>query len=115
MRVREELAAEVESGELDFVSITLDPAFDRPEVLAEYAALHDVKDGWTFYTGDLTEITELRHRLGAFDPDPEVDADRTQHAAVLILANEAKGRYCAVPGLTTPTAIARAVRRVMTL
>lgn len=115
MRVREELAAEVEAGDLDFVSISLDPEVDRPEVLAEYAERYEVGSGWTFYTGDLKEITELRHRLGAFDPDPLVDADRTQHAAVLVLANEAKGRWCAVPGLTTPTAIARAVRRVMTL
>ena len=101
--------------DIDLISISLDPETDTPEVLAEYAELYEVGDGWTFYTGDLDEITELRHRLGAFDPDPVVDADRTQHAGILTLGHEAKGRWCALPGELPARALARSLVRVMDL
>jgi protein SCO1/2 len=114
VQVCEELEAELD-GALEIVSISLDPEVDTPEVLAGYAERHDVPASWTFYTGDLDEITVLRHRLGAFDPDPVVDADKTQHAAVLIFGNDPRGRWCAVPGLMEPGWIARLVRRAMTL
>jgi protein SCO1/2 len=109
------MADEIDSGELEIVSISLDPEVDHPDVLAEYADRYGAGPHWTFYTGRLDEITELRHRLGAFDPDPEVDADRTQHAAILVLGVDRRGRWCALPGLLEPHAIARLVRRTMRL
>jgi len=114
VRVRERLGPAL-GRELFLYSITLDAATDTPERLREYAERYGPQPGWTLLTGDPGEITRLRHRLGAFDPDPVVDADITQHAAVLIFGNEPRGRWCAVPGLMDPEAIVRVLGRAMNL
>jgi len=99
--------------DLHIYSISLDSEVDTPERLKAYAERYDVGPGWTFFTGDPAEIDELRHSLGAFDPDPVVDADKTQHSGLLVFGNEPRGRWCALPGQLPPEAIARTLRRTM--
>jgi len=111
VKVQQELGDAV-GRDVHIYSITLDPA-DTPERLRAYAEGYGAGEGWTFLTGDPGEIDHLRHRLGAFDPDPVVDADKTQHSGLLIFGNEPRGQWCAVPGLLPPAAIARIVRRTM--
>jgi protein SCO1/2 len=50
-----------------FISITVDPEYDTPAVLRDYAAAHgaDVA-GWSFLTGSVPEIQEVVERYGAF-------------------------------------------------
>ena len=49
-----------ESPEVQFVSISVDPARDTPEVLREYAARTGVTDErWTFLHGELPEVQRL--------------------------------------------------------
>ena len=93
-------------------SISLDSKVDTPEDLAEYAELYGCKEGWTFFTGDYDEIETIRHRMGAYDPDPEIDKDKTQHAGICVYGNEATGRWAAIPGLMKPAYIARSVDRL---
>jgi cytochrome oxidase Cu insertion factor (SCO1/SenC/PrrC family) len=45
--------------EVRFVSITVDPHRDTPEVLAEYADLHGADPSWFFLTGDRNSIYRL--------------------------------------------------------
>jgi protein SCO1/2 len=60
-----------------FVSITVDPAHDTPEVLKQYAESFGAKTaGWAFLTGDPVEIREVERRYGVFAasaPDGNVD------------------------------------------
>jgi len=101
--------------ELFLLSVTLDPGTDTPRVLKDYAELYGAGPGWTFLTGDEDQITELRHRLGAFDPDPVVDADKTQHASILVFGNDPKGRWCGLPGEMRTTSLLRLIERVMSM
>ncbi len=94
-------------------SVTLDAKFDTPEILKKYAKSYGVKPGWTFLTGNFDDIELLRHRLGVFDPDPVIDADKTSHAGILVFGNEPKGRWCAIPGEMRPRSIVRLVKRAM--
>ena len=41
------------------VSFSVDPDYDTPEVLAEYAARYDAGDDWIFLTGDRQGLWEL--------------------------------------------------------
>ena len=94
-------------------SITLDANHDTPEILKQYAESYGVEPGWTFLTGDFDDIELLRHRLGIFDPDPIVDADKTSHSGILFFLNEPKGRACGIPGEMRPQSITRLVERAM--
>ena len=94
-------------------SISLDE--DSPEALSNYAKAYGVGPGWTFFTGSEEEVTEIRHRLGAFDPDPIIDRDKTQHAGVVIYGDDLKGRWCVFPGQLKPSYLTRSIRRVMNL
>lgn len=93
-------------------SISLDPAVDTPEVLAEYAKDLGAKPGWTFLTGKLEDVTRLRRGLGLYDLDPSVDADKTRHSGLVVYGNEATGTWSAIAGLAEPRRIVEAVLRV---
>jgi len=60
-----------------FVSITVDPARDTPEVLKQYAQTFGANlAGWSFLTGDTADISEVERRYGVFAasaPDGNID------------------------------------------
>ena len=74
--------------DISFLSITMDPEIDTPEVLAKYAKDMRIESGWTFLTGNYGEIDDLRRSLGIYDPDPIVDADKTQHAGLITFGKQ---------------------------
>lgn len=95
------------------ISISLEPDVDTPAELADYAARFGAGPGWYFLTGEYDEIEVIRRKLGATDPDPVIDADKTQHAGILIYGNERLGRWASIPSLVKPERIVSAVRQVM--
>jgi protein SCO1 len=99
--------------EVSLLSISLDPERDTPEVLRGYVEAHGIGPGWTFLTGRLQDIELLRRSLGAYELDPALDADRTQHAGIVILGNEPRGRWRAIPALSNPVRIRQAIERVL--
>jgi len=62
-----------------FVSITVDPERDTPEVLKRYAEAHGANPaGWAFLTGTPAEIDEVARRYGIFHKKtPGGDVDHT--------------------------------------
>jgi protein SCO1 len=50
-----------------FVSISLDPVRDTPEVLKDYAQFWGAKpEGWSFLTGSLEAVRDVSRRYGVF-------------------------------------------------
>ena len=94
-------------------SITLDPATDTPEALKRYAQKVGAGPGWTFLTGKEEAIEKLRRKLGVYNRDAAIDADKTQHGGLVVYGNDAIGRWAAISGLKKPEVIVRAVLRVM--
>lgn len=111
MKVQESLGEKV-GRDILFLSITLDPDVDSPEVLKGYAERQGVRPGWLFLTGKLDDIELVRRRLGVVDPDPEVDADRAQHSGLVVIGNEPAGDWSAMPALLAPPRLAEIVRDV---
>ncbi|HEU0093638.1 MAG TPA: SCO family protein [Vicinamibacteria bacterium] len=61
------------SPEVQFVSFTVDPAHDTPEVLARYAATFRADEGWRFVTGPAKELYTLSvagFKLAAMEVPP---------------------------------------------
>jgi len=99
--------------EVTFLSISLDPAHDTPAVLRAYARTFGAGPGWYFLTGRRTDVERLRRALGVYDLDPLVDADRAQHAGLIVLGNEPRARWKAIAGLSQPIRIRQAIERTI--
>ena len=93
-------------------TLTLDPEHDTPRVLREARREYGAGDGWTFLTGTPDAVEDVRRGLGLYDPDPKVDADRSQHAGLLVLGNDPFDRWSMVPMGFKPKRIVEALRRV---
>lgn len=98
--------------DLILLSISLDPTVDRPETLKEYAARFGQFNSWYFLTGNQAEIDHLRRSMGLYDLDPVRDADKTQHAGIVIVGNDATNRWASLPALMDHRQIAQTVLRI---
>jgi protein SCO1 len=98
--------------EVFMYSITLDPEHDTPAVLKDYAKRYEVKPGWTFLTGKAKDIENLRRKLGLFNSDPIVDADRKQHTGMMRLGNAAFNKWSMTSVLSNPERIMQMIERM---
>jgi protein SCO1 len=63
-RIKRRLGADF-GPRVGFVSITVDPEVDTPEVLRRYAQAHGADaQGWSFLTGSAAEINDVLRRYG---------------------------------------------------
>jgi protein SCO1/2 len=90
-------------------SFTLKPDEDSPEVLADYVKERKLGPGWKFLTGRPEDIELVRRRLGFFDRDPQLDADKTTHTGMVRYGNEGLTLWAAFPGMQSPEAIAKSM------
>jgi len=84
------ILGELVGKDIHMYSITVDPARDTPEVLADYRERFGVQDGWDFFTGDEMEILSLRRRFGLYFDDTE---DLQDHNINMVIGNAATGQY----------------------
>jgi protein SCO1/2 len=55
------------AGRFHLLSVSMDPEFDRPDVLKDYAARYDARpQDWTFATGDADQIKLVADMLGLY-------------------------------------------------
>ena len=92
-------------------SITLKPNEDTPQALKEYAEMHRIKPGWALLTGKPDDVEQLRRSLGFTNLDPVLDQDKSQHIGNIRYGNEPLMQWTAIPGMTKPESIAKAIER----
>jgi protein SCO1 len=90
-------------------SFTLKPEQDSPEVLRRYAEAYHVKKGWTFLTGTPENMELLRRKLGFTDPDPKLDADKSNHIGNVRYGNEPLQLWGSCPGLSKASWMAESI------
>jgi protein SCO1/2 len=73
-------------------SISIDPEYDTPELLKEYAEKFGVEPGWLFLTGKNEDIIHLRKKLGLYNPEEE-GGNLQAHTLSLIMGNQSTGRW----------------------
>ena len=95
----------------DLVTLTLDPERDTPDVLARFVKGHGAPAGWTCVTGPFADLERLRRFLGFTDPDPRVDADRSQHAALVAIGDDRSGRWQVASTEASPNELAKLALR----
>jgi len=95
------------------LSISVNDPPDTPQALRNYIERNGgERAGWLYLTGDYHEIWELRHSLGAYDLDPVVDADKTQHAGLVTFGNDRNDRWYALPGMLRSNELVEAIARL---
>ncbi len=97
--------------DVHLASISIDPVRDSATVLKGYADRFDARPGWLFLTGKPGDIDLIRRGLGAYDRDPVIDSDRTQHTGMLVYGNQARGRWGRVSALAKPPQILASITR----
>ena len=107
-RVRKILGDRV-GRDIFIYSLTLKPQEDTVPVLADYARMHGLEPGWSLLTGKPEDVERLRHTLGFYDSNPELDRDTTNHVGIVRYGNEPLMRWGACPGMSTPQWIAKSV------
>jgi protein SCO1 len=84
--IQKELAGRV-GHDVWLISVSVDPAVDRPERLRALAEQYRAGDGWTFVTGASAEINRLLKALGSYG------GDVTAHTTTMMIGNERTGRW----------------------
>jgi len=90
-----------------FYSITIDPAYDTPAVLKEYAAKFDAGPGWLFLTGTQDDIDLISRKTGLYsEPNPNSLDGHTPH---LLVGNEVTGQWIRNSGVDDPRFLATTI------
>jgi protein SCO1/2 len=92
--------------DVHLISVSVDPATDTPERLAEWASRFGRRPGWTLVTGDKRTIDSLLKALAVFTPD------FADHAPVALLGNDAAGTWTRAHGLASPARLAAILERL---
>jgi protein SCO1/2 len=84
--------------DVHFVSITVDPERDTPEVLKRYAVSHRVNHaGWSFLTGTPAEIRDVARRYGIYySKTPQGDLEHTFLTSLVDPAGTLRVQYMGV-------------------
>lgn len=87
-------------------SVTIDPDYDTPKVLQEYAAALSAPPEWRFLTGPKGEIDRVRDAFGALDDN------KMAHRA-LVLLGRGDGQWVRFEGTFGHEALAAEVRAAL--
>ena len=94
---------------LRFISLTLTPVADDPQTLRHYMAAHRIQDNWTMLTGVPDQVEALHRALG-FLPAQGQGTGLQDHAAAILLGDEAAVKWGHSSSLQSPASIARMIR-----
>lgn len=86
----QDILAERVGKDVFMYSISIDPARDTPEALANYAERFQVGPGWLFLTGAEKDVLSLRRKLGVLS---EGETALQDHNLSLVIGNQATGRW----------------------
>jgi protein SCO1/2 len=93
--------------EIFFYSISIDPDWDTPTVLKEYAEKFRVGPGWTFLTGNRTDIALVQKKLGLYSRTDAVNPDG--HLPSLMIGNEPAGQWMLNSAIDNPRFLAKTI------
>jgi len=99
--VQKEIGARM-GDDIRFVSISVDPENDTPEVLSEYRQRFNASPGWIFLTGDAEAVDTVGEKLGQV-------FEREAHLTGLLVGNTNTARWRKIPSYLPPNVISAQV------
>lgn len=101
-RVQQELGDRA-GRDVRLISISVDPVIDTPERLKAFGAKFKAGPGWTFVTGNKSEINVLLKALGA------AVVDKNDHTPMLLVGNASAGYWTRTYGLAPASVILKVI------
>jgi protein SCO1 len=95
-----------------FYSISIDPQFDTPGVLSEYAAKFHAGPGWLFLTGNRQDIAVLQKKLGLYSRTDAASPDG--HLPSLMIGNEPTAQWMLNSAVDNPRFLAVTISNFLT-
>lgn len=80
-------------GNVQLVSISIDPENDTPKKMREYLKRYDAKPGWDFLTGSHDDVEKVVRALNAYTPD------KMSHLPLALLYSSSDRRWVRIYGL----------------
>jgi len=100
-RVQQDLAAR--PLQVQLISVSVDPVIDTPERLLEFAAKFKAGPGWTFVTGEKSEIDSLLRALEV------AVGDKNDHTPMILIGNDPAAYWTRTYGLSSPTSLVKII------
>jgi len=91
------------AGRILLVSISIDPEYDRPAVLGDYASMFGADAGWTFLTGDGADIIRVLQSFDAYA------GSKMNHQPVTLLKSPDDPAWVRIDGLVGGQTLANEV------
>jgi len=80
-------------------SISLKPEEDNLDAIRAYRDSWHAGPGWSFFTGQSSDIEKIRKGIGFTYPEAAIDKDKTQHIGNVRYGNEPLMLWAACPGV----------------
>lgn len=87
--------------DVQLISISVDPTTDTPERLHAFAEKFNAESGWTFVTGNSSDIELLLKELGVYV------ANKNDHTPMVLIGNDKAGYWTRAYGLSSPAALVK--------
>jgi cytochrome oxidase Cu insertion factor (SCO1/SenC/PrrC family) len=100
-RVQQDLGESIPDVQL--ISVSVDPGTDTPERLRDFAAKFKAAPGWTFVTGEESQINSLLEAFGV------AVANKNDHTPMVLIGNDKVGFWTRTYGLSSPSALVKAI------
>lgn len=102
------ILGDIVGTDLTILSFTVDPDYDTPERLREFAESFELpENGWKCLTGEREDLKAVLTKLGAWAEEKE------EHNTWLILGNEPTGDWRKLNAMAPPVQIADLVREML--
>ena len=92
--------------DVQLITISVDPTVDTPERLHAFAEKVKAGPGWTFVTGDKTEIDSLLKGLGA------AVSDKNDHTSMIMIGNDIVDYWTRAYGLSPSSSLVNLIAEV---
>jgi len=89
--------------EVQLISVSVDPTTDTPARLHDFATKFKAGPGWTFVTGDASEIDSLLTALGV------AVASKNDHTPMILIGNDKADYWTRAYGASSPKLLVNAI------
>jgi protein SCO1 len=95
-----------EAAEVLMISITIDPEYDTPEKLADYAERFSAGQQWTFLTGHIDDVVRVEKAFDIFR------GAKTNHEPVTLIRSDGTAEWVRIEGFANAEELVAEYRKI---